>query len=102
MLYLKKTDICINNPKNSSTNKMKLHTACGYSLLTKWYHWNIKKINHVIKKIYYVSKKINNDYDDNTCYLREKEKQNKKSIKVVFHNGSTYDYCFITRASKRI
>ena len=54
------------------------------------------------KKIYYVSKKINNDYDDNTCYLREKEKQNKKPIKVVFHNGSTYDYCFITRASKRI
>ena len=32
---LKKTDICINNPKNSSTNKMKLHIACGYSLLTK-------------------------------------------------------------------
>ena len=52
---LKKTDICINNPKNSSTNKMKLHIACGYSLLTKWYHWNMKKINHVIKKIYYVS-----------------------------------------------
>ena len=35
---LKKTDIRINNPKNSSTNKMKLHTACGYSLFTKRYH----------------------------------------------------------------
>ena len=54
------------------------------------------------KNLLCIQKKINIDYDDNTWYLREKAKQNKKPIKVVFHNSSTYEYCFITRASKRI
>ena len=31
---LEKTNMCQSNPKNSSTTKINLHTACVYSLFT--------------------------------------------------------------------
>ena len=33
-LYFKKIDTCHNNPKKSSTSKINLYTAFGYSLFT--------------------------------------------------------------------
>ena len=33
---IRKIDVCVNNPENSSTTKIGEHISCGYSMSTIW------------------------------------------------------------------
>ena len=107
---LEKMSTCINNPNESSTNKINKHVPSGYSIFTHCsFDESKNKLNyyrkddcmnkfckdlrqHVTKIINYRGKYRGAAH--NICNLRYKV---PKEFPIVFHNGSTYDYHFIVK-----
>ena len=118
---LRKMDTCANDPSKSSTEKKNKHEMCRYSLFTNC-SFNKKIINliitevkiHIENKCYICNKPFHQDQKNNYikvrdhCHYTGKYRgaahkicnlmyNTPREIPVVFHNGSCYDYHFITK-----
>ena len=105
---LEKMSTCYNNPEESSTTKINIHTPSGYSIFAHCsFDRSKSKLNYyrgedcmkngllhykVRDHCHYTGKYSGAAH--NICNLRYKI---PKEIAVVFHNGSTYDYHFIIK-----
>ena len=85
---------CHNDPEKSSTTKINEHTPSCYLLFQCWFDLTKSELDYYRGKDYYnchTGKYIGAAH--NICNLGCKT---PIEIPVVFHNGSTYDYPFIT------